>query len=564
MIDARKLDAGTVIRADVCIVGSGAAGATLAAELVGSGHSLVCLEAGGWRQETAVQDTCRGAFEQDTSHDPLELVRQKRIGGTTWQWGGRCFPLDEIDFEDRGNLRGGWPISRDGFLPYYRRAHEHCELGRFDYNLYEAVAAPPTPLITAGRPSLVDDNRIWRWSPPVKFGRSCRRLDSGSRDFTLYHHANVTCLQQEPGADRVCRALVAPAPGRQLVVEAKIFILATGCLEAARLLLMPSARSPQGIGNEHDLVGRYYMTHPVSEVGLVEFSRPGQAVCGFYFSRDGVYCRRMMNVTQSAQRELGLLNLAVAPWYPDPRDPSHGDPLLSSFALVRLALARSGVDWKSGAVHRRFGESTEVSRHLANVVRGSPEVARFAATWVRRRWLSSRSLPSFMLAEAKHGARLRFDAEQSPEPENRVTLDRACDAFGVPRIRVRHRVSQSDRDSIQRSLGIVGQELKRSGTARVEVPTGGGILDELEFKDGTHQMGVTRMADSPRRGVVDRDCRVHGAPNLFVASSAVFPTSGFSGPTLTIVALAIRIADTVRRELRAPMAPGYPHRRSTL
>jgi len=153
-----------------------------------------------------------------------------------------------------------------------------------------------------------------------------------------------------------------------------------------------------------------------------------------------------------------------------------------------------------------------------------------------------------MTAGAAGDLRLRFDAEQSPEAENRVVLTRDRDAFGVPRLAVHHRVSGTDRESIVRSLGVVHGELERLGVAETGGAPTASELPDVAFGDATHQMGLTRMADSPRHGVVDRDCRVHGTPNVFVASSAVFPTSGFGGPTLTIVALAIRVADRIRSE----------------
>ena len=152
--------------------------------------------------------------------------------------------------------------------------------------------------------------------------------------------------------------------------------------------------------------------------------------------------------------------------------------------------------------------------------------------------------------------RLRFDAEQSPEAENRVTLSRERDANGVPRLSLAYRVSASDRERIARGLTIMGIELDRLGAATVELPPEDDALAELKLGDGTHQLGLTRMAASPGQGVVDEDCRVHGARNLAVASSSVFPTAGAVGPTLTIVALAIRAAEGLARELTmsAPFA----------
>lgn len=567
LIDARRHAGPLAVGAQVCIIGSGAAGTTAAIELMTAGFDVVVLEGGGIRAEPAAQDTYRGSLLDEAIHDPLHLVRQKRLGGTTWQWGGRCMPLDPIDFDVRAWVpRSGWPFDRDDLLPYYRRAHVYCDLGSFDYDARTAVASA-TPFVGAGEESTVTDTKLWRWSPPVKFGRRFRRVLARAPRLRVFHHANVVRLDRDTSSGRVVRAVAAVGPGRELHVEALAFVLAVGGLESARLLLTSNVQSSSGIGNEYDQVGRYYMTHPVAELGEVTFNDPERLRAGYFLrTRDGVYCRRMITMSESAQRRLALRNMAVALWYPDPRDPVHGDPLLSAFALVRAAMARFTLDWKSAGVHRRYEEIIDAPTHLRNVAHGLPLVARYGATWARRRWMSRRAVPSFMVSTAHIPMRFRLDAEQSPDPENRVTLGRARDHLGVPRLELRYRVGREDRESIYRSLNAIRDELHRLGVAKVKLPTQAAI-DDLPFGDGTHQMGLTRMAVSPRAGVVDRGCRLHGARNVWVASSAVFPTSGVAGPTLTIVALAIRVADAITAELHPvrfrstmPLSPEAPPR----
>lgn len=552
LTDARDAVLTDPLRSEVCIVGSGAAGITMAMELIEAGIDVIVLEGGGMRLEADAQDTYRGQLHGETVHDPLELVRQKRLGGTTWQWGGRCAPLHAIDFEARPWVPySGWPFGLEELLPFYRQAHHYCDLGAFEYGAREALGRVD-PFVTGSHPTDVEDDAIWRWSPPVKFGRRYRRALASAPNARVVHHANVVRLEQSPGGGRIRRAVVASAPGRHFTVEADVFVLAAGGLECARLLLASNHQSPAGLGNGDNVVGRFYMTHPVAEVGEVAFARPARAAAGaFLRTVDGVYCRRMMRLAEDTQRRLAVRNLAAAIWYPDPLDPAHEDGLLSAFALVRAGMARGNLDWKSAGVHARYGEIIDVGAHVRNVVGELPRVGLYGITWARRRWLARRSFPSFMSDKATGRMRLRFDAEQSPEPENRVTLTRQLDRFGVPRLELRYRVSDGDRASIVRSLAVVAGEFRRSGAGEARTPPDGDRLAGITFGDGTHQMGVTRMAASPRQGVVDRDCRVYGAPNLFVASSSVFPTSGAVGPTLTIVALSIRAAATIRRELRA-------------
>lgn len=560
--DGRQYEDGAALAADVCVIGTGAAGMTVALELAAAGVQVVVLEAGGRRAEREAQDTYRGHLASGTVHDRLDLVRQKRLGGTTAQWGGRCGMLEPLDLRRRNWVSdSGWPLEWRELEPHYRRAQALCDLGAFEYVAAEALGRDE-PFIrdsekAASRESPLEDDRLWRWSPPVDFWRRYGGRLAESHRAQVVHHANVVRLERDPEGGRVLQAVASPSPGREWSVKASVFVLASGGLETARLLLASNRETPAGIGNHHDLVGRFYMTHPVAEVGRVCFADAGRAAAGaFFLSRDGVWCRRMLKLDAGAQERHGLLNLAAALWFPDPLDPTHGNGLLSAFGLVRAAMARGRLDWKSAGVQRHYGQLHGLGAHLGNVARDLPAVGAYGAMWVRRRWLARRRLPSFMVQPADGPLRFRFDAEQSPERDNRVTLSRDRDRFGVPRLELRFRVSSSDRDSVVRSLRLIGDEFGRLGAGSVEASPEGDLLAELELGDGTHQMGVARMADNPRQGVVDRDCRVHDAQNLFLAGSAVFPTSGAMGPTLTIVALSVRIAEAVRAEVRPTSRTG--------
>lgn len=550
IVDARTLASSTTLRTSVCVIGAGAAGTTLSLELASQGHDVLLLEAGGRRPRRSVQDSLRAAVGGDVGHDRLELVRQKRLGGTTMQWGGRCVPLDQHDFETRPHVPlSGWPIDRHELDGCYARAHHYLRLGEYEYGA-SRVLENPVALFgeVAGSSDVVDDDRVWRWSPPVRFGTTFHDRLATSPRLRVLLHANVVELVQT--GRPVTSARIALGDGRTIEVTADRFVVAAGGLECARLLLASRSTTPEGLGNEGGMLGACYMTHPYSEVGRLRFvDRTRAEVAAFQRDIEGVYCRRRIALRPEVQRREGLRNLACALWYPDPRDPAHGDPLLSAFVLTRWAMTRAGLDWRARGVQRRYGEHPDVLGHLANLGLHGPSALRFATTWMRQRWLSERTVPSFMVVPPLGVMRLRFDAEQSPERCNRVELTRERDRFGMPRLKVNFRVSDDDRRSMIRSLELVAAEFRRRGTAVLDLDDREALLTR-DLVDGTHQMGVTRMATSPRQGVVDRDCRVHGVPNLFVASSSVFPTGGVAGPTLTIVALAIRLAATLSASLR--------------
>jgi choline dehydrogenase-like flavoprotein len=129
-----------------------------------------------------------------------------------------------------------------------------------------------------------------------------------------------------------------------------------------------------------------------------------------------------------------------------------------------------------------------------------------------------------------------------------VTLGTRRDRFGLPVARVDWRPAPSDRASIRASQKAVDTALRAAGLGHVEFMLG----DEhppMLLEGNFHHLGTTRMHTDPARGVVDADCRVHGVRNLYVAGSSVFPTYGCSNPTLTVVALALRLADHLKKQL---------------
>lgn len=527
--------------ADVCVIGTGPAGAVVAAELAHRGVDVVVVEGGGQRFGPRQADTYRG--ETVDPHDPLEAVRQKRLGGTSMVWGGRCAPLDELDLGPREWMHSeGWPVTPEELAPFYRRAQRHLQAGRYEYSAAQAgfppVAVPPSETL--------DVDSTWRWSPPTTFAGRMRALAKAA-NVRLLVEATVVRLERDPVSGAILEAVVAPNPGVEITVGARTYVLAAGGLESARILLASDRQSPAGVGNEYDQVGRNYMTHPVGEVGTVVLSELGRGLAlGYVPARDGVYARRMLALSPAAQARHELGNLKAALWFPDPMDPTHGDGLLSTFSLTYYALNRARLGFKSAGTHARYAGTAGLGHHVSNVARDWRRVGRFATSWAAPRITGGRILPSFMPLDAAT-CRLRFDAEQSPEPENRVTLSRQRDQLGQRRLQVHYGVSGEDRSRIRRSMELIGEEFARLGYGTVDMADAARI-DDMAFTDGTHQMGLLRMGHSPRESVVDPECRVHGAANLFVAGSAVFPTAGAVGPTLTIAALACRVADRIAAE----------------
>jgi choline dehydrogenase-like flavoprotein len=552
LTDARTLPEEDVIRCDVCIIGGGAAGITAALELANQRRNVVLLEGGGPGAEAEATDTYRGelvgdALQGGDAHPSLESLRQKQLGGTTASWGGRCRPLDAAEL-------ARWPVGLAELEPYYRQAHAYLELGEYEYTAEVAVPNAGPFLTKSGQAALIDDGRVWRYSPPTRFGKTYaeRLRDAGGP--RVFHHATVVALEACSGGFRVVGARVATAPRREFRVEAKAYVLAAGGLETTRLLLLSRRK---GLALASQALGSFYMTHLDGVVGRVRFPAGApRAAYSYERSRDGVYCRRVVSLNERVRAREGLLNLGFVFNIPPVRDPSHGDGLLSAFALSKELLSGASLDFKS-ARYRIADEPLALLSHVQNIARDAPRLVAFGAKWTRDRILASRKLPSFLVQPRSGVYTLLFNAEQSPTTSNRVTLAEACDAFAVPRLRVAWKPTAIDYESTARTFTLIGDELRRLGLAVDYLPT---TVEELRaslgggFKAGTHAMGTTRMGATLETGVVDAGCRAHGVRNLWVASSSVFPTSGFAAPTLTIVALTLRVCEAVERELSSGLA----------
>lgn len=534
--DGRTVPNGARLRCQVAVIGSGPAGTTVARELAENGIDVILLEAGGIEASAAAQETLKGAGAQQEL-EPLEKAREKRLGGTSHRWGGRTFPFDEVDFEPRVELGiAGWPINRDDLLPYYRRAAAVLELGAFDWSAHTAVPGEPEHLLRERAHADLDDRHIWRWSPPMKFGEVIQRELLASDTCRVFTHATVTKIIKDSQSLRVTEVRCNSGHG-EFTVVADTFVMAAGGVETARMLLA------NGIGNEHDQVGRNYMIHPIGEVGTLRLREPQSAGLAVRYARtwDGVWVRRMLQLSAEVRRQENLLNLGLAIWYVDPMDPGHQNPLLSSFALARKALIKFG-GFKATGMHRRFQQVGGIKDHLQNVFKGAPALVGFAGYWLKNRILSPRTLPSFWVHSRSGEYRLRFDAEQSPDPQSRIVLSEELDELGVPRVEAQHTVSAADRKNYLKSLQLVAETINSTGWARYEPPSEEQML-ALQMTDATHQMGLVRMGSTAENSVVDINLKVWSTSNLYCASAGVFPSAGMAGPTLTVVALAARLAD---------------------
>jgi len=339
---------------------------------------------------------------------------------------------------------------------------------------------------------------------------------------------------------------VATLDGNAFSVAAMTFVLAVGGLETARLLLASRSSRPAGVGNEHDAVGRYYMCHIAGSVGTLSIDGDTQRVRHSYeLSPEGVYCRRRFSLDADEQRRLGVSNMVARLHFARIADPGHRSGVLSGLFLVKNAIS-----YEYGRRLDDGGNATLATylAHLRNIVTDQFDTAAFLYRWLTKRTFAARKFPSVILSNRTNRFSLEINAEQIPLPGSRVSLVESADELGMPRLKVDWRYSPADVDSVRRTLEVFAAEFKRCGVGRFEFQPETLEQDLMRFGAyGGHHIGTARMGDDPRTSVVDRDCRVHSVRNLYVAGSAVFPTSSQANPTLTIIALSLRLADHLGR-----------------
>ncbi len=538
---------------DVCIVGGGPAGISIAMRLAGAGLSVLLVESGGRKETAFARDLNRGSAFPAGSHEPLEENRRRQWGGASAVWGGRCIPFDDVDFAARDWVpRSGWPFPHSDVEPYYRAASQLCEAGQADFDARTAVPAGPELLPGLDGDGIVT-HRLERWSRPTHFGRRYRRALQASPNVSVVINATCTGIQLADTGDRVEAIRVGGRDGAQLRARSRSFVLAAGGLENARILLASTDVIPDGIGNHSGCLGRFYQTHLFGSHARLVIDEP-TARAHVAFDRDdaGVYCRRRISITAARQESDRLLNTVFFPVRPPSGASGHRSAMFSAVYLAKTAAAALRRPRSARSLVR--SERDAIIGHLKVFLRdlpsALPEIARTAAG----RYLGTRRLPAVLPPDGLEAYHLQFQAEQIPNPDARVALGPDRDPFGVPRLVVAPRATAQDVESVVVAHRVLDRRLRATGLGHLEYDEAqlrSAVLESTRrVNSAAHHLGTTRMAVDPADGVVDANCRVHGIDNLFVAGGSVLPTSGHANPTLIIVALALRLADHLANRLR--------------
>jgi choline dehydrogenase-like flavoprotein len=536
--DLRSVPADTTLQADVCVVGSGPAGATVALELVNTGLAVVIVESGGRERN---EDTDRLNEIESTGQPRITdqwLVRNRMFGGTSNTWAGRCAPFDHIDFQARDWVpHSGWPFGPAELTPYLDRSAAHLGLsaakGYIDEQSFWSFAGRHKPAQRFDERLLLQ--AFWQFSAgdrKYNYVNFADRLQhSKAPNIKVLLNATVTHINTNHAGTTVESVDLRTAAGERRKLSAQSIILCAGGIENARLLLASRRVLTNGLGNGHDLVGRFLMDHLKGKVGSFDPSHvlSLRNLFGRYSIKSGNgrhWFHQGARLSTIAQRDHGLLNSAL---------------FLDEYECI-------AADDPWMAIKRMLGRKGSLIADGLSVASQAP----FVAYGLHEFFIRKNSLPR-KLTEAV----IRCIVEQQPNPDSRVTLSDRVDRFGVPLSRINWKVSEQEWKTLEMTTRLFASEMQRLGVPsfRIEDWVERGEDFPPHFLDIAHPTGTTRMSTDRRAGVVDTSCQVHGTNGLYVAGSSVFPTSGHANPNQMIVALAIRLADTLKQRLINSLYP---------
>jgi choline dehydrogenase-like flavoprotein len=488
---------------DQTVIGAGAAGIMLALELARQGQRVLLIESGHFKPDDDRQ-ALNEIEETGKRLGDAVWTRKRIIGGTTTAWGGQSLPFSPIDFAARDWVEGsGWPIGYETLWPYYARANAFMGVDTLNYDtdIDRRLRQPAPPFDRE-----VIYHHYSKWAPEPNFlKRHGRRLKTA---VTLLYNAELTRLELADGR-RVSGVEIANFRGERRALPARTVALAAGGIETNRILLL------NGLGGQGGWLGRGFMEHPGVNAGEIETADMFRLQS--WLGTRWLAGRRVsakLSASARWQRENRLLNVSSGVMWL--YEGGEIGPLAELGAFLRAPHPRR--------LLKALGQAGRLSQGLAALVaRGV--VYKPGVTPV-----------------------LGLVGEQPPSQDSYIALSDETDRFGRRKARLNWRVSPQTWESMVRFAQLIAEELPRAGLGRVKLYPHIRLDEpnwEAQLTDVNHHMGGARMSAAPADGVVDPDLRVWGVDNLYACSGAVFPTGSHSNPTLTLLALAARLADTL-------------------
>jgi choline dehydrogenase-like flavoprotein len=514
-------DRGLTANCAACVIGGGIAGLITASRLSASGRRVIVLESGD-RKPLARFDAFNAVQQVGEAYKNAFTGRVRALGGTSNTWGGRIMPLAPHDMASRDYLGlSAWPIERaelDRFVPEIER------LFRLDQSSYEDFV--PSPLHREESSLSGREDMTPRWSKWPSFRRRnvahlLQDMIAIKRNPQIWLNATVCDLLLDKPTGRLAAVEARSLDGARLRVFADQFVLAAGTFETTRLLLQLDELTSGHAFSRCDALGRYFTDHLKVEAGRVRRLDSKQTNLAFGYHIGGSTRRGLhLETTASAQRD---------------------DQAASGYVTIRA-------EFNPFSIHhyvRNLGKSIQARRFPELVPRR--ETAKDFGSLSQALYWRIRHKQMYF-SEAMD---LFVDArvEQTPSSRSRLTLSRHRDELGAQMLQLDWRKTSFDEHTL-RSVLLRARRFWRTTSLHVTSPVSWTVdPDQQDLIDHTtdtrHPAGTTRMGVDPRTSVVDPRLACHAVPNIFVASAAVFPSSGSANPTLTIMLIACRAAESV-------------------
>lgn len=492
---------------DFTIIGAGAAGILLSIKLSQRGKKVLVIESGHFEEDEDRQSL--NTIEQTGKLLGTAIWGRKRaVGGTTIAWGGQSMPFAPVDFSKRAWVaNSGWPLQYEDLEPYYPAANQFMNIDALDYE--DDILR----LLHLERPAF-DKGKAWyhfaKWAPEPNF----RKLHGSelAEKVTVVYNAVLTKINLD-GRKRVDTITVSNFRDNSVDIPVQTLIIAAGGIETNRILLGNNHQIPSGIGSDHGWLGKCFMEHPCIDVGIIKTDQPYklQSFFNTHIAKKRRYSIRL-STPEKFQREFSLLNGSASIMF----------------------------DYSNEA----FDPYLEVKNFLkTKQLSGFKGLLSNAAAYR----LSAKALLTDKFFY-KHGARARFVMmlEQEPLTDSFIALGEQKDRFGMNLAKINWKISKMTWNTVLSFSAVLRDEFRRLSFGEL-TPHPHVTPDNEDWEscltDVNHHMGGTRMSDTPENGVVNKNLQVWGHENLFVCSSSVYPTGSHSNPTLTLLALALRLVD---------------------
>lgn len=532
---------------DICVIGTGPAGLITALEYnrLNPNKSILLVEYGHTTQKKKNSlDDSINIINPAHHHEPYECTN-KGFGGTSLTWGGRCVMYDEIDFIKRPSVNEDctWDLQLfEEVKRYTNIAADYFECGKAIFNLKHIPEFQNKRIAEGFSEGPITDSYIERWSMPTRFGSRYRETVRLSNNIVTLEGYEARQFDDPDNNGHIkSLALRHVTTGEYRKVEANTFIIAAGTQESTRLLLR-NKQLFKLLKKVPDSLGRYYQCHLFGKIASVSFTGdPKKTEYGFLRNKDGSYIRRRFQFSTDYLLKNDLLNTAI--WLDNPLyyDPAHKNGVMSLMYLAMLTPV-IGKRLAPPAIAQSItkGQSKGVLKHIFNIIKDFPKSITIPANIFFKRYLIKRKLPGVFLYNHDNTYALNFHSEQIPSKENRMEL-----ASDNETLDIHYEISDADINSLITLHETLDFTLRKKNCGElIYWFKKEELFSEIKkmSKDGIHQIGTTRIAESPKDGVVDRNLKVFGTNNIYVCSSSVFPTSGQANPTFFLGAFAARLA----------------------